>query len=608
MSKARNIAALNTVEVGATTDQTKSDVDALGIAATSVTGSQASAITANTSKTGITSAQASAISANTAKTGITSAQASAITANTAKVTNAPDATKLPLAGGTMTGDTLHGDNVKAKFGTGGDLEIYHDGGNSYIRDVGTGSLRLRGANLRIESEAGYDFALFTEAAGAQIYHANNEKLATTSTGIDVTGTVTADFYTPASNQTDPNDGSAYIYQQSGVGWDVAALNLKFSTGASGARSEAMRIDSSGKVGIGTSAPLELLEIHGDSPVFKLRDTSAYVLGTGPSINFQGNDSTGVIKAFAEIKGVSKGANSGELSFSTRLSGNTSERMRIASNGNVGIGVTPEAWHSNATALQVGDLGAVWVYDDNSNPEQLVLSENVYNNGEERYIQTDYASAHTQRSGVHTFKVAPSGTAGAAISWTTALTINNDGSLIKGSDSSKSFQITTDGFIKSTTNGTSGDDHITFHNANGQVGKVRTSGSSTSYNTSSDYRLKTDVLPMTGATATFKLLKPVNFEWIADGTRVDGFLAHELQEVIPAAATGSKDAMMDEEYTVTEAIEATYDEEGTEVTAAVEAVMGTRSVPDMQGIDQSKVVPLLVATVQELLARIEALEA
>jgi len=143
--------------------------------------------------------------------------------------------------------------------------------------------------------------------------------------------------------------------------------------------------------------------------------------------------------------------------------------------------------------------------------------------------------------------------------------------------------------------------IQFFNGNGGVGGIWTNGSSTSYNTSSDYRLKTDVQPMTGATATFKLLKPVNFEWIVDGTRTDGFLAHELQEVIPEAATGSKDAMRDEEYEVTPAV---LNDEGNETTAAV---MGTRSVPDIQGIDQSKLVPLLTATIQELITRIEALE-
>jgi len=107
--------------------------------------------------------------------------------------------------------------------------------------------------------------------------------------------------------------------------------------------------------------------------------------------------------------------------------------------------------------------------------------------------------------------------------------------------------------------------------------------------------------MTGASARVLALKPVNFEWISDGTRVDGFLAHEAQAVVPEAVTGTKDAMMDEEYEVTPAV---LDADGNETKPAV---MGTRSVPDLQGIDQSKLVPLLVASLQEALARITALE-
>ena len=162
-----------------------------------------------------------------------------------------------------------------------------------------------------------------------------------------------------------------------------------------------------------------------------------------------------------------------------------------------------------------------------------------------------------------------------------------------------------GYIYSAREGTSSQSHIVFINNAAvtatTVGTIRTSGSTTSYNTSSDYRLKTDAQPMTGATARLKALKPVNFEWITDGTRVDGFLAHEAQEVVPECVTGEKDAMQDQEYEVTPAV---LDEEGNTVE---EAVMGTRSVPDYQGIDQSKLVPLLVATIQELEARITQLE-
>jgi hypothetical protein len=163
-------------------------------------------------------------------------------------------------------------------------------------------------------------------------------------------------------------------------------------------------------------------------------------------------------------------------------------------------------------------------------------------------------------------------------------------------------------------------HAQFRNPNGLVGHIKTNGSATSYNTSSDYRLKTDAQPMTGASARVQALKPVNFEWISDGTRVDGFLAHEAQAIVPESVTGTKDAMRDEEYEVTAAvyediiIAAVLDEEGNELEAerteqrlVSEAVMGTRSVPDMQGIDQSKLVPLLTAALQEALNKIEAME-
>jgi hypothetical protein len=182
-----------------------------------------------------------------------------------------------------------------------------------------------------------------------------------------------------------------------------------------------------------------------------------------------------------------------------------------------------------------------------------------------------------------------------------MTIDNSGNVLVGTGSAFDayYRVNIDGQgqggLSIKTDGTGGRTALQFRNANGVVGKINTSGSATSYITSSDYRLKTDVQPMTGAADRVKLLKPCNFEWIVDGTRVDGFLAHEAEEVVPEAVSGTKDAMRDEEYEVTPA------------TDTEAAVMGTRSVPDMQGIDQSKLVPLLTATIQELIARIEVLE-
>jgi len=270
-------------------------------------------------------------------------------------------------------------------------------------------------------------------------------------------------------------------------------------------------------------------------------------------------------------------------------------------GNVGVGVTPEAWLSTYKALQIGAGGCVTGSNDNS---FVSLNGNAYLdsvNSRYEYINTAYASQYQQYDGTHNFLVAPSGSADSAISWTTAMKIDNAGVVrFKNNieDNSHGLMVRSSNvdrdILECKSSSTGGNGLIHFYNPNGIVGYISTSGSSTAYNTSSDYRLKENVTPMSGATAQTKLLKPCNFDWISGGN-VNGFLAHELAEVVPEAVTGTKDAMRDEEYEVTPATE------------TEEAVMGTRSVPDMQGIDQSKLVPLLTATIQDLIARIEALE-
>ena len=144
--------------------------------------------------------------------------------------------------------------------------------------------------------------------------------------------------------------------------------------------------------------------------------------------------------------------------------------------------------------------------------------------------------------------------------------------------------------------------MSFVNGNGTVGTIQTNGTGTSYVTSSDYRLKEDWQPMSGSIDRVKALNPVNFAWKVDGSRADGFLAHEVQEVVSEAISGTKDEMRTEEYEVTPAV---FNDEGVETAAAV---MGTREVPEYQGIDQSKLVPLLTSALQEAVAKIESLEA
>jgi hypothetical protein len=120
--------------------------------------------------------------------------------------------------------------------------------------------------------------------------------------------------------------------------------------------------------------------------------------------------------------------------------------------------------------------------------------------------------------------------------------------------------------------------IEFRQNGSTRGSISTNGSTTSYNTSSDYRLKENVVDLTGATTRLKQLEPKRFNFV-DNTdlTVDGFLAHEVQGIVPEAVHGEHNEV---------------DADGN---------------PVYQGIDQSKLVPLLVATIKELEARITALE-
>ncbi|MGB0143081.1 MAG: hypothetical protein ACPF8W_08360, partial [Luminiphilus sp.] len=106
---------------------------------------------------------------------------------------------VQTTGDTLTGNLNFGDNVKSVYGAGSDLQIYHDGSHSYIDDAGTGDLRIRANNLLLKNASGEDYITATSNGSVSIAYDNATKLATTSTGIDVTGTVTADGLTVDSS-------------------------------------------------------------------------------------------------------------------------------------------------------------------------------------------------------------------------------------------------------------------------------------------------------------------------------------------------------------------------------------------------------------------------
>ena len=129
-------------------------------------------------------------------------------------------------------------------------------------------------------------------------------------------------------------------------------------------------------------------------------------------------------------------------------------------------------------------------------------------------------------------------------------------------------------------------HVNFCNSGQAIhGRITSNNFSTTYATTSDYRVKEDVQEMEGATERLLQLNPVNFKWKGSEIRTDGFLAHEVDAIVPEAVVGVKDAT--EEVT---------DDEGV-----------TTTVDSLQALDQAKLVPLLIKTIQELEARIAALE-
>jgi hypothetical protein len=208
-----------------------------------------------------------------------------------------------FAGLTTTADVSFGDNDKAIFGAGSDLEIYHDGSNSYIKEAGQGALVLQGTHMYLKSTADEYYLKNTADGSVEVYHNGSSKLATTSTGVDVTGTITSD----------------------GLTVDTDTLHVDATNN---------------RVGIGTSSPSETLEVNGAvkaSGGFIFGNTNSYIYeGSDDTINFRvGSDGPYVEFNDAGSGVLELGNAGGELA----LTSFGTERMRIDSSGNLLVGTT-----------------------------------------------------------------------------------------------------------------------------------------------------------------------------------------------------------------------------------------------------------------------------
>jgi len=363
-----------------------------------------------------------------------------------------------------------------------------------------------------------------------------------STGIqNVLGSASA----PAdTNTTTPTTG---VYYPSATTWGVST-----------AGTNALYIDASQNVGIGTTSPISKLHVSAadGQPLTVNGATKAIRIITNSSYAaVQAVDNTGVTSYQPLFV-------SGSI---LQLGIGGTEYARMDSSGNVGINTT----------TMTGKLNVV----GSTNGYALYVTDGTYSGG---LIPSSSTGGLILYNGV----AQPLGF------WTNnteRMRIDSSGNLLV--NRTINFSPTTGkiaisyagsggwGIGIQDTSGAATNYNIVFVNSSGTtIGSISSTSSATAYNTGSDYRLKENVTPMTTGLEKISALKPVTYDWISDKSAGEGFIAHELQAIIPNAVTGEKDAV---------------DEGGK---------------PIHQGVDYSKIVVHLVAALQELKAEFDAYKA
>ena len=332
-------------------------------------------------------------------------------------------------------------------------------------------------------------------------------------------------------------------------------------------STAMTLNSTG-LGVG-GVPSYKLDVQG---------TSAGVLRLVNILNLS-TDPAAVTRLSLDGQGATWHLDNERTNGIFKITRNSTACLTIDNSANVGIGVTPSAWGSGGNIQ--GTNGFIW-----SSYDASVGAGYYYASGSYKYISTAAASIYQPFGGTHKWFTAAGGQpAGTNFTPTQAMTLDASGRLVLGITAAyNAARLTVQsaggagGINTSIQNDNDTYYAINFRNSVGtSCGSISCLTSSTAFNTSSDYRLKEAVQPLAGGLARVSALKPSIYKWKADGSSGEGFLAHELAEVVPFAVTGEKDAV---------------NEDG--------------SIKP-QGVDLSKIVPVLVAAIQELAAEVNTLK-
>ena len=526
--------------------------------------------------------------------------------------NVTAAGALMTTGGTMSGDLTFGDDDKIIMGAGSDLQLYHDGSHSYVQDVGTGNLFIASdANVNITNQATSELkATFISNGAVNLYYDNSLKLATKASGIDIKfdgggSQMGLDIH---NQGTATDDDAAIIFETQGsrnfaMGIDRSALSFVIAESSTLTSNPRIVINDDGKVGIGTDSALQRLHVFNASSGVSVASSNSDLI-----VENSGNSGISILTPAASngqiLFGDPEDNDVGRIQYnhpSDYMAFYTAgiEQVRITNDGNIKIltsnsGTITGIGSDSRKNMVVGSTtgGEIVAYrQDNAVAGGEFIGALLFghddNTGTEDHFAGMWAKA-TSSAGVMDIHFA--GGISNYETDTPQMTLKSNGQFLVGTTViSYGGRITSyqdagasSAAVACINNVTSGSVRLVDFfrgTSTTRIGYISANGSNVvTYNTGSDYRLKTDVQPITGASERVQALNPVNFEWIVSGERTDGFIAHEAATVVPEAVTGEKDAV---------------DADGN---------------PDYQGIDQSKIVPLLTAALQEALTKIDSLEA
>jgi hypothetical protein len=241
-----------------------------------------------------------------------------------------DTESLPIGGGTLTGNLNLGDNVKAQFGAGNDLQIYSDGANSFIQENGSGDLYIKATQLTLADSAGNNHLVSYSGGSTNLYNAGVKKLTTTSTGIDISGTtgdiinITTTSGTEAAIWVDGNELSIKVDADND---DVNSI-ITFDVDAA----ERLRVKSTGIDVTGN------ITLSSPTAVMVIKDNTSGPTTTVARISFQDYTNTQLGQIGFPTDGgnlVIEASNSNDIKF--KLGG--SERIRVTKDGDTGFGTS-----------------------------------------------------------------------------------------------------------------------------------------------------------------------------------------------------------------------------------------------------------------------------